>query len=94
MLNTFPSKSAICLHTARTYFLTTSEDSSQLAPNIKKLSELEATLFPVFKKLSRNEHAVPFLPKGHPSPPNAIRKVPSVSANHFSASLREFCTFK
>ena len=44
----------------------TNKDSSQLAPNIKKLSELEATLFPVFKNVIGNEQAVSFLPKGHP----------------------------
>jgi len=53
------------------------ELSSMFAPNTRKLSLLQATLFPTLKKLIRNEHPDSFFPKGHPSPPKATRKVPS-----------------
>jgi len=92
--NTLPFKSSICLHNSSTYFLTTCDVSSQLPPNIKKLSVLEATLLPALMKLAKNEQAVSFLPKGQPSPPRATRKVPSVSPNHLSDSLRDLCTLK
>ena len=80
---TFPSRLTIFWHKSYTYFLTTRQDSSQLAPNIIKLSLLEATLLPTFKKLTKNVQALLFFPKGHPSPPRATRNVPSALSNHF-----------
>jgi len=74
-----------------TYLFTMIELSSMFVPNTRKLSLLEATLYPTFKKLIRNEHADSFFPKGHPSPPKATTKVPSVSPNHFKASFQAFC---
>ena len=84
---TFPSRLVISWHKSCTYFLTTGQDPSQLAPNIIKLSLLEATLLPTFKKLTKNVQALLFLPKGHPSPPRATRNVPSALPNHFSDSF-------